>query len=124
MKFSGEKYIKMFPELPDVFGGSHCMTKIVSKDEQLEKNYYTQTELSERWKVSPGTIINWRKEGRLPFFKLPGASKILYPVDLILECEQKHTTLTKEEQKVQIQLTESKRKKPVVSAKPRKEWRI
>jgi hypothetical protein len=93
-------------------------------DFQKEQNYFTQKELAVRWRVSQGTIINLRKAGRIPFFRVPGSSKILYPVDRILECEQHHTISTKEEQREQQQLTEIKRKKPVVSTKPQKEWRI
>ncbi|MGB5231252.1 MAG: helix-turn-helix domain-containing protein, partial [Desulfoprunum sp.] len=93
-------------------------------EEIIKKIYLNQRELSERWDVSPGTIIKWRNEGRIPFFRLPGASRVLYPVDQILKCEQEHTTTIKEEGREQKQHTELKRKKPVVSAKPHKEWRI
>lgn len=89
-----------------------------------EKRYINQRQLAERWDVSPGTIIKWRNEGRVPFFRLPGTSRVLYPIDQILECEQTHTTTTKEAQREQKEHAELKRKKPVVSAKPFKEWRI
>ncbi len=97
---------------------------INSSAEENEKKYINQRQLAERWDVSPGTIIKWRNEGRVPFFRLPGTSRVLYPIDQILECEQTHTTTTKEAQREQKERTELKRKKPVVSAKPFKEWRI
>lgn len=100
------------------------MTTIKNEEEVPEKYYFNQSELSKRWNVSPGTIIKWRNEGRIPFFRLPGASRVLYPVARILECEQEHTTTTKEERRDQRQHNELKRKKPVVSTKPTKEWRI
>ena len=93
-------------------------------DYQINQSYLTQKELAERWRVSQGTIINLRRTGSIPFFSVPGSSKILYPVDGIIYCEQQHTTTTKEEQKKQKGLTESSRKKPVVSTKSRKKWRI
>jgi len=86
--------------------------------------WLTQKELAARWKVAQSSIIKWRNEGRVPFFRLPGTSRVLYPIDQILECEQTHTTTTKEAQREQKERTELKRKKPVVSAKPFKEWRI
>lgn len=99
------------------------MTRI--RSEESKKNYFTQSELSERWGISPGTLIKWRNEGRLPFFRLPGVSKILYPVDQILECEQQHTITTKEVKNQKLNnLTEFKRKTPVVSTKSLKKWRI
>ncbi|MBM9604214.1 helix-turn-helix domain-containing protein [Desulfopila inferna] len=88
------------------------------------QNYFTQKELATRWRVSQGTIINLRKAGNIPFFSLPGSSKILYPVDEIIDCEQKHTTAIKEVHNKRHQLTELKRKLPVVSPKKQQNWRI
>ena len=86
--------------------------------------WFTQKELADRWRISPGSIINLRKNGKIPFFKLPDSSRVLYPVNQIIELEQQHTQFTKEEKKKRKQPAELKRKKPVVSAKPKKEWRI
>jgi len=90
----------------------------------VEENikYLTQTELAARWHVSPGTIINWREKGSIPFFQVPGSSKMLYPIEKISELEKQNTTLEKEGNK-QKTSTEIKRKKPVMSAKDKK-WRI
>ena len=95
----------------------------------IEKNtssnhYITQNKLAERWHVSPGTIINWRDAGQLPFFRLPGSSKVLYPMDKIVELENQNTTTVTEVPNKHKQPTELKKRKPVVSAKPNKEWRI
>lgn len=100
------------------------MTKISNGEEITEKHYFTQKELAGRWHVSAGTLINLRNNGAIPFFKVPGSSKILYPVEQIIECEHQHTTANKEVEGKQQQRTESKRKTPVVSTKPEKEWRI
>ena len=87
-----------------------------------ENKYLTQQQLAERWHVSPGTIINWREAGHLPFFRLPGSSKLLYPTEQIHKIEQQHTTPVKEGNKTR-KPTESQREKPVISAKSKK-WRI
>lgn len=96
------------------------------KNDVTEKNnkYLTQAQLAERWHVSPGIIINWREDGRIRFFQVPGTSKKLYPVAGIIELENQNTTTVKEVSNKQKQPTELKRKKPVMSAKPQKEWRI
>ena len=92
---------------------------------EVNTTFLTQKKLAERWNVSQGTIINWRNNGNLPFFQVPGSSRVLYPVDGILECEQKNTTAAKEVlPSKRIVVTEFKRKKPVVSAKPKRDWRI
>lgn len=100
------------------------MTNISNGEEVTEKYYFTQKELAERWHVSAGTVINLRNNGAIPFFRVPGASKILYPINRILECERQHTTEIQEEESKPQHRIESKRKTPVVSTKPQKEWRI
>ncbi len=84
--------------------------------------WLTQKELAKRWHVSPSSIINWRNKGRLPYFRVPGSARILYPLDEIVKIECQNTT--REVQRSEIQSTELKRKKPVVSAKSNKKWRI
>ncbi len=96
-----------------------------TNNNEVNTTFFTQKQLSERWHFSQGTLINWRNQGKLPFFQVPGTRKVLYPVDGILECEQKYTTAAKEVLPSKRKgLTEFERKKPVVSAKPNKEWRI
>jgi len=100
------------------------METINVKEVRENNNWITQNQLAERWHVSPGTIINWRDAGQLPFFRLPGSSKVLYPMDEIVELEHQNTTTVKGVSNKQKQPTELKRKKPVMSAKPQEEWRI
>ena len=100
------------------------METINVKEVRGNNNWITQKQLAKRWHVSPGTIINWRNAGQLPFFRLPGSSKVLYPMDDIVELENQNTTTVKEVANTQKQPTELMKKKPVVSAKPNKEWRI
>lgn len=100
------------------------MENKIYKNRNLEKKYYTQKELSNRWNVSEGTIINWRNQGYIPFFHLPGTTKTLYPVDKINEYENSNTVLKKEDFRTNKKLDKSKRKTPVVSANTEKDWRI
>ena len=91
--------------------------------EKIEKKYLTQKQLAERYSTSESTIKNWRDRGYLPFMRLPGSTKPLYPLDGIIEVEAKYTTPAKEVKHRQ-QSAERKRKKPVISTTAKKEWRI
>ena len=91
--------------------------------EKTEKKYLTQKQLAERYSTSESTIKNWRDRGYLPFFRLPGSNRVLYPLDGIIEAELQFTTPAKEVKNRQ-QSAERKRKKPVISTTPKKEWRI
>jgi len=90
---------------------------------EKEKVYLTQKQLADRYNVSQSTIKNWRDRGYLPFMQLPASARVLYPLYGILEAEQQFTTPAKEVKHRQ-QSAEVKRKKPVISATPKKEWRI
>ena len=87
------------------------------------KKFLTQGELAERWRLTESSIKNLRDRGQLPHFRLPGSSRVLYPVETVEELEKLHTISAKEVDKKR-QHTEIKRKKPDVSATPKKEWRI
>ncbi len=85
--------------------------------------YLTQGELAKRWRVTDSTIINWRKKGLLPFLQLPKSSKLLYPLQGILEIEQKCYNPAKEVITLKYH-TDIKRKKSVISATKERMWRI
>ena len=87
------------------------------------KKYFTQGELAKRWRLTESTVKNLRDRGQLPYFRLPGSSRILYPVETIEELEKQNTVPVKEVDRKRKK-TEIKRKKPDVSATPKKEWRI
>lgn len=86
--------------------------------------WLTQKELAARWKVSQSSVINWRKNGKLPFLQIPGSSRVLYSLESIIDLEKEHTTNIKEDKRHQKSKIELQRNKPVVSTKPLKEWRI
>ena len=87
-----------------------------------EQKFLTQAELAKRWRISQSCVKNWRDRGHLPYFRLPGSTRTLYPVKGIEEVEGR---LTKPVKGViaENDSTEIKRKTPDISA-TRKEWRI
>lgn len=90
------------------------------QDSKEERSYLTQAEVASRFRVSSGTIINWREKGQLKYFRCPGSSRVLYPVADIDEFEKTYTTTNKEV----IRPRKIKRVKPEISVQPEKEWRI
>lgn len=86
--------------------------------------WLSQKELAARWNVAQSTIINWRENGTIPYFRLPGSNRVLYPLDQIVEIEHQNTKFNKEVKRTLRNTAELKKKKPVMSAKPKKEWRI
>jgi hypothetical protein len=87
------------------------------------KKFLTQSELAERWRLTESTIKNLRDRGQLPYFRLPGSSRVLYATEVVKELERLHTTPAKEVDKERHR-TEITRKKPDISATSKKEWRI
>jgi hypothetical protein len=92
-------------------------------DPAKEQRFLTQTELAKRWRMSQSCVKNWRDRGHLPYFRLPGSTRILYPVDAIEEVEKLHTTQAREVV-TPGKGSEIKRRKPVVSSKQDENWRI
>jgi predicted site-specific integrase-resolvase len=88
----------------------------------LEIKYLTQNEVADRFRVTPSTIKNWRDEGKLEYFQVPGSTRVLYPRESIEDFERQHT---KKAKVLEFRRpAEIKRIKPEVSSKPQKEWRI
>ncbi len=88
----------------------------------LEKKYLTQQEVADRFRVTPSTIKNWRDEGKLEYFQVPGSTRVLYPRESIEDFERQHT---KKAKVLEFRRpAEIKRIKPEVSSKQQKEWRI
>ena len=85
----------------------------------LEKKFYTQKELAARWHITQSSVKNYRERGLLPYFQLPGSSRVLYPVAEIERIEDENTKLPK---KGVTNKPKSYRKMPEVSST--REWRI
>ena len=100
------------------------MSKISTVQKMDDVLYLTQKELAVRWKQSEGTIKNWRDRGILPYFRMPGSNRPLYPLDGIVDVENQHT-VTLEELNTKSKFSKFKRKKPVVPVKTSdKNWRL
>lgn len=52
-----------------------------------ERRVLSETELSQRWGVSPKTLQRWRTEGRGPHY-LKLSKRVTYPLDVVTEYER------------------------------------
>jgi hypothetical protein len=84
--------------------------------------FLTQAELAKRWHASQSSVKNWRDEGLVPYFQLPGSSRVLYPLEQIEIIEKQFTRQTKEVKPKKP--TEIKGKLPGISKTSKKVWRI
>ena len=82
----------------------------------MEEVHFTQKELATRWKRAESTIINMRRRGHIPYIRLPGSTKCLYPVSDIIELEKQYKQPAKEVVGKKIN-----NRKPAVS---KQDWRI
>jgi hypothetical protein len=64
-------------------------------NEIFKQQFLTQQEVAEYFRVSQGTIINWRNRGLLSYWQAPESSKILYYSDGIKDFRNQNTTLKK-----------------------------
>ena len=79
-----------------------------------DKGYMTQAELARYLRTSESCIKNWRERGYLPYFRIPGSTRVLYPVKGVEEVERQFTFSGKGVIK-RAKRSEIKRMKPVVS---------
>jgi hypothetical protein len=93
---------------------------MAKKNTDYSEIYFTQKEVATRWKVTQTTLKNWRDKGVLPFFRVPTSSRILYPIEAILNIEENNI----HEKEVKLEVAETKREKPVMSTIPKRKWRI
>ncbi len=82
--------------------------------------FLTQEEVADRFRVTPSTILNWRRRGLLEYFQAPGSTRVLYPAGAVEKFEREHIKKEKGGPAQQ----EIKRKRPEISTKPKQEWRI
>jgi len=54
----------------------------------MEKEFFSQQELAERWCCSDTKIKTARQKGLIPWMPLPDSDRKLYPVSGIIEYEQ------------------------------------
>ena len=87
-----------------------------------EKEFWTQQEVADYFRVVPSTVKNWRDRGLIKFWQAPGSSRVLYFSEEIKDFRDANTFNGKGG--VQSRKKAVTREKPVVSANPKKEWRI
>jgi predicted site-specific integrase-resolvase len=90
----------------------------------LEKKYLTQQEVSDLFRVRPGTIKNWRDAGYLDYLQVPGSSRVLYPVETVHQFERQHTKRTNV---IEFKKSDKVKKKDghgLSSNRIKKQWRI
>ena len=90
----------------------------------LEKKYLTQQEVARMFRVSPSTIKNWRDEGKLDYFQVPGSSRVLYLVETIHQFERQHTRRATVIECKRPDEVEKKDGHGLSSNRIKKQWRI
>jgi DNA-binding transcriptional MerR regulator len=92
----------------------------MEKDVCKATQYLTQREVADRFRVTQSTVKNWREKGLLRYLRVPGSSRVLYPVDSVQELEQQSLHQEKEV----VRPKEVNRERPGISPRRQKEWRI
>jgi len=87
-----------------------------------QDKYFTQAEVAKRFRRAESTILNWRKDGMLSFFRPPGKRSVLYLKSEIEDLERQHTTIRKGGgARAKPKPT---KKKPDVSTTSNKKWEV
>ena len=71
------------------------MSKELIEYELWEKELWTQKEVANYFRVVQGTVINWRDQGLLSYWRVPGRKSVLYFRDEIKDFRNQNTTLKK-----------------------------
>lgn len=97
------------------------MAIINGKKHVINIEYLTQSEVADRFRVTQSTVKNWRAKGLIKYFRAPGSSRVLYPVESIREFEQQ---AIQQEREVVVTPKQNQRKRPKTSTIPEREWRV
>ena len=92
-------------------------------NEIIKKQFLTQKEVAELFRVSTSTIRNWEKRGLLSRWRAPGSTRVLYLSDEVRDFRDKNFKTRGEGAKPK-QINGMKKGRPVVSTKPNADWRI
>ena len=85
-------------------------------NEIFKQQFLTQQEVAEYFRVSQGTIINWRNQGLLSYWRVPVGKTVLYFRDEIKDFRNQNITLKKGGGASENKIVVRKRKeKPSVS---------
>lgn len=88
---------------------------------QMRVTYLTQAEVADRFRITQSTVKNWRAKGLLQYLRVPGSTRVVYPIDSVQELER---ISLRQEKEVVVEHKEIKRERSEISPKQRKKWRI
>jgi hypothetical protein len=91
---------------------------------EIEKKFYTQQEVADLFRVSPGTIKNWRDAGLLDFFQVPGSTRVLYPIDAVNQFQSEHMKHAKVMPLRRPEVIKKADRQDLSSDRIKKVWRI
>lgn len=91
---------------------------------ELNRKFYTQQEVAELFRVSAGTIKNWRDAGLLDYFQVPRSSRVLYPVEAINQFKSEHIRHSKVIPLRRPEVFTKVDRQDLSSNRIKKEWRL
>jgi hypothetical protein len=92
--------------------------------QDMSREYYTQNEVADLFRVTPNTIKNWREAGLLDYFQPPLSTRVLYPVDSVNQFKEQHkkkATVIPFRKSVAVEKADGQE---VSSNRIKKQWRI
>lgn len=89
------------------------------KNDIQNNKFLTQKEVAEYFRISQGTVRNWRKRGLLSYLQMPGSTRVLYYRNEVIALEKKHKCNAKGGDKVS---SNTPMEKPTMPSKRR--WRV
>ena len=92
----------------------------MEKDVSKSTGYLTQAEVAGRFRVSQSTVKNWRENGLLRYLRVPGSTRVIYPLESVEELERQSL----QQEKEVVRRKQIKRERPEISPRQQKEWRI
>lgn len=93
---------------------------MIKSERSTKIRFLTQKEVAERFRVTPSTILNWRRRGLLEFFQAPGSTRILYPAESVEKFERE---FIKKEKGSQVK-AEMRNKRSIKSTRTNRLWKI
>jgi hypothetical protein len=89
----------------------------------FDKQFLTQKEVAEHFRVSTNTVGNWTKRGLLSVWQAPGSTRVLYLSHEVRELSENNIKPRRGGDRPKS-LNGMKKGRPVVSTKPNEDWRI
>lgn len=87
-----------------------------------KKEFWTQQEVADYFRVVPSTVKNWRDRGLIKYWQAPGSTRVLYFAEEVKDFRDKNTFNEKGE--IPKQNDTALKKVPFISPKNEDDWRI